>query len=663
MVVGRKRPCNRCDYDLSAVSAQQRKRLKRHFGMACPRCAQADLSLPDYLVYDRRRVDKSTAVSIAFFFGGTLCSRTVTSSEQLLRWRCGRNHVFDCPLSRIKHFHRFCPTCSSASFGLACEITDYAASKSGRALGSAPYRRNRALWWLCCDGHRWRASLAALKRSDSWCPLCRVAHSTATRCLTRRYAGSRSVYTWKCSAGHRFRATLYACQASGCETCRPPEATRATGTRARSATGTTHSHNRHSARSPCVVCGSEPVAINAASTRKRMLKLFGTDCTSCLQSRGVPSYLFLRRGATDADAQEVAAFYGGECLTPKVDCATTKSEWICADGHVFKRALSQIKYRNSFCTRCRGYLGEEIVRSIFEKITGRPFLKRRDLPWLVSPAGSRLELDGYSEELKIGFEHQGRHHFDTTGFFSPAKYDHVKSELCAANGVALLQIPSVTEGLGSMRAIELVDEFCKAHGVQVSTCRILDILPFHTADSLAELKSWARDRGGLLLSSAYLGRNVEHVWQCANGHEFNARPANVRAGWWCRRCSTPSYTIDDLKQHAISKGGRCLSEKYTNANSDYEWICAAGHPWKASWNQVNNGGTWCRRCEAQARAVRKRGYSLDDLRGHAKKLGGKCLAVEYRNTHEPVQWECSLGHQWPASWHNVRRGGWCPDCQ
>jgi hypothetical protein len=46
----------------------------------------------------------------------------------------------------------------------------------------------------------------------------------------------------------------------------------------------------------------------------------------------------------------------------------------------------------------------------------------------------------------------------------------------------------------------------------------------------------------------------------------------------------------------------------------------------------------------------------------AKERNGVCLSPNYR-TDQKLQWQCSKGHVWFASWNHVNSGGhWCPQC-
>jgi hypothetical protein len=81
---------------------------------------------------------------------------------------------------------------------------------------------------------------------------------------------------------------------------------------------------------------------------------------------------------------------------------------------------------------------ESCVIEMAAKIFGVPFLKTRPV-WLVDDyTGSRLELDGYSEDKHLAVEYQSgaHHHFCETTLYR----EKLKRKLCAAQGVRLLEI-------------------------------------------------------------------------------------------------------------------------------------------------------------------------------------------------------------------------------
>ncbi|CAE7373060.1 unnamed protein product, partial [Symbiodinium necroappetens] len=67
--------------------------------------------------------------------------------------------------------------------------------------------------------------------------------------------------------------------------------------------------------------------------------------------------------------------------------------------------------------------------------------------------------------------------------------------------------------------------------------------------------------------------------------------------------------------------------------------------------------------DTDARAENMLEANLRRLKDHAAALGGKCLAIEYKNRRTNVHWQCRHGHKWDAAPHNVLNNkSWCPEC-
>ena len=121
--------------------------------------------------------------------------------------------------------------------------------------------------------------------------------------------------------------------------------------------------------------------------------------------------------------------------------------------------------------------------------------------------------------------------------------------------------------------------------------------------TLDEMQAVAQARGGECLSTRYEHSKVHLRWRCASGHEWEATPASVKMGAWCRQCAakaladklrTDLATIESL---ATPRGGRCLTRQYTgNCHHKLHWRCARGHEWEATLSNVRNRGSWCPRC-------------------------------------------------------------------
>ncbi len=54
--------------------------------------------------------------------------------------------------------------------------------------------------------------------------------------------------------------------------------------------------------------------------------------------------------------------------------------------------------------------------------------------------------------------------------------------------------------------------------------------------------------------------------------------------------------------------------------------------------------------------------TIEDMHKTARKMGGKCLSVDYITCQIPLTWQCVKGHIWQAAPSNIRSGYWCPVC-
>lgn len=93
--------------------------------------------------------------------------------------------------------------------------------------------------------------------------------------------------------------------------------------------------------------------------------------------------------------------------------------------------------------------GEGICRHVFEEVYDLKFPSTRP-DFLKNPeSGCNLELDGYCEELQIGFEYNGIQHYiypnwahrDKLSFDKQVRRDQYKIEACDQSGVYLISIP------------------------------------------------------------------------------------------------------------------------------------------------------------------------------------------------------------------------------
>jgi len=177
-------------------------------------------------------------------------------------------------------------------------------------------------------------------------------------------------------------------------------------------------------------------------------------------------------------------------------------------------------------------------------------------------------------------------------------------------------------------------------------------------DTLEEMQDIATQRGGRCLSDAYVDSAHALLWECGQGHRWEAVPASVKHRSWCPVCAVKNRcrTLEDMQATARARGGKCLSTQYINGATPLTWRCAKGHTWEA----VPGGvlwGTWCRQCYHDSMRS-----TIQAMQTMAQARGGDCLSTNYIDIQTKLQWRCSLGHSWWAMPHSITQGHWCPEC-
>ena len=179
--------------------------------------------------------------------------------------------------------------------------------------------------------------------------------------------------------------------------------------------------------------------------------------------------------------------------------------------------------------------------------------------------------------------------------------------------------------------------------------------------TISEMCKLAVERGGRCMSGTYVDARSKLLWECAEGHQWESAPTNIKSGKWCPTCGgTKKLSLAHFCQIAHERGGKCLSKKYINTRTKLLWECAEGHQWEALPMNVSNG-TWCTKC-FDLRRGDSRKLTIEEMHQIAADRCGRCLSEIYTNTRTKLLWECSKGHAWEAVPSDVKKGTWCPEC-
>lgn len=361
------------------------------------------------------------------------------------------------------------------------------------------------------------------------------------------------------------------------------------------------------------------------------------------------------------DMRELAHRNGGKCLSTQYIDLQTPLKWECAEGHVWETTPGQVVVMGQWCPECGTNLHEKICRAALQAFLNKSFPRCRP-KWLRNQKGNLIELDGYSEKLRLAFEYQGIQHYTISHYSKDYRLGDIRSNdkhkirICRSRGVKLIRIPYTVK---KENLPDFLFKRCIKLGYKIPKRR-LSTFDWHNITSpkrIEEMHSIARKREGVCLSDHYLTAMSPMMWQCQKGHTWMAPPNRIKNGAWCPECANiKRKTIEYPRELARVKGGECLSKVYINANTKMLWRCAHGHEWHTTTGCIQSG-TWCCVCAG------KKPKTIAEMRARAKKLNGRCLSKVYQNNKTALVWECEKGHQWRAPWHRINTGkSWCPVC-
>jgi hypothetical protein len=100
--------------------------------------------------------------------------------------------------------------------------------------------------------------------------------------------------------------------------------------------------------------------------------------------------------------------------------------------------------------------------------------------------------------------------------------------------------------------------------------------------TLAEMQAIARKRGGLCLSEKYEHSKSKLRWRCAEGHEWEAKPNNVRHGSWCPICKPKNMTWREYEKVVAALGKALFELAWATVRpkiawgSSNKWVGASG---------------------------------------------------------------------------------------
>lgn len=364
-----------------------------------------------------------------------------------------------------------------------------------------------------------------------------------------------------------------------------------------------------------------------------------------------------------------------------------RHEWECVFGHKTQRTFDNIKSalreNKSACTKCKIlYHGEETLRFAMETVTKENFPKMRP-NWLTDPVtGNPLELDGYSETLKLAFEFDGRQHDEHVSYFQPKKADfenqqrkdQVKEMLCEKAGVTLVR---VKEDDNIVQNPDFLISKLRSLRPEVIKNTILDwknFEPNNCYDLLEKAKSHAEKNGGSCITNVILSPSDKVQFHCPK-HDYSWESkysVAITRDQWCKKCGhkvraeKQTNRLNDDQIHKICKTADPSIKFLSWAGKDDKgrnlWKCenpSCEFPFKMSAAnlalKIEKREKPCPSCN------KKRRVSIWEFHRYAELKGGICLTL---NDADQIMFKCH-NHEHPQfelTKSQAKGGLWCKLC-
>lgn len=494
--------------------------------------------------------------------GGKCISKEYVSTTAPLKWKCAKGHTWYAVFQTIKQ-GGWCPACfredekreraSKRKEKYLLLTRELARVKGSECLADKFESKNGHMPFRCTRGHDWISSYQMI-RQGAMCPQCYLIESRAASlkalkrvvkknkgvCESDNYINNRTKMPFCCAEGHRFTMIPNSVMSGQwCPICRQKGAA-------------------EKRKYPIKVFqkiafkkGGRLVSDKYITIEEKLLwecseghqwyangaSIMYSD-TWCPYCRGMYK--------TIDDMHALAAERGGKCLSKKYVKASTKLTWQCNKGHIWKAVPTSIQRSNSWCPVCANKSRAEKQKDsieIFRKIA--------------IDRGGRLLSDTYINNVTKLF------------------WECSKGHQWYAMGVTV-------KNAGTWCP------YCAGHH-----------------KTMADMHALAAKRDGKCLSKKYVNSTTKLKWQCSKGHIWKTAPVNVASNNWCPVCGKESsrlsrkHTIEIYQKIAAERGGRLLSETYTDSHTKLLWGCKKGHQWEAQPCSIKNSKSWCPYCAGQ----------------------------------------------------------------
>ena len=496
-----------------------------------------------------RRLDISEVRKLAESRGGKLISKNYINAHQKLKWKCSKGHVWFAKQTNIKSGNQWCPVCANRVPYTLKDCIKIAKKRGGFCLSKKYLDNKFSMTWKCSNGHVWKTSAQNVITQKHWCNTChnnklklnlkqikKIASLNKGYCLSKiEFAANRDKLKWKCSKGHIWKATLgNVKRGQWCWICRKK-------------------------------LSIEEMQIIAKERGGKCLSKTYVDTDTHLKWECKEKHTWLAKPANIKN--------GTWC--PK--CMTFYSEEICRT--TFEQIFNSkfIRVRPKWLVNLEG---NTMQLDGYSKKYNLAFEYQGQQHYIVTRFSNTKEK---LEKMKLR--------------------DRLKKKICKKNGVYLFQISYKTDLSQLPKLIEKKSKDFLSKNLNLNFKKNIDLNKIYShKKKILEFHDIAKKKGGKCLSNTYLNQKQKLKFECSEGHVWKTMANTIKGGGsWCPYCAGKApYSLNEINKILKKKGGICLSKKINGTKSYLKFQCKKKHIWKTQLGNIISG-KWCPYCSGNAR--------------------------------------------------------------
>lgn len=530
---------------------------------------------------------------------GGKCLSTEYISGQKLIWECAKGHQWNQRIDLIKRGH-WCPECRKLTIE---EMQELASKKEGQCLSGSYKNSQSHLEWKCKNGHVWKARPSNIKRGY-WCPYCagqgrytlqrlqNIAADRGGKLISNTVGNAKTKLLWECSQGHQWKGIT--CQIVAGRWC--PACSDGLGER---------------------ICRSFFEQLFGREFPKAKPKWLINKKGNQMELDGYNEDLKLAFEHHGSQHYEVGFYSNNQAILEQRQEDDKLKERLCASNDIFLIIIPEIP-----------------AKLPIDKIKGYIYEKREQ-------KGFHVPADFNNKQVELKDAYCPNYIQELTEIAQKRKGDLLSKSYLGWNQKLMWECEKGHQWKAIPNHIK--------NGTWCPKCSGKN-------KTINDMQKLAEKKGGKCLSEKYINKKSKLLWMCSKGHQFKSTPDSITQGHWCPECAkNKKLTIEEMHSIAKARGGKCLSNNYTNAVSNLIWQCEKMHKWKAPAFRIKDR-SWCPRCAGNVKAT------IEEMNKLAQNHMGKCLSDKYINAHTALDWKCNRGHRFKSTPHQVKRGQWCPKC-